>query len=64
MGAVVHRWLVSFSGLLTGLGALIATPGWEPLGIPATVGVGCSFAAAATILVATFIRQATDPRPA
>lgn len=56
MNATVHRTLMFIGALGAGAGAILATPGYEPLGIPVVAGVVCTLVSALTIMAATAYR--------
>ncbi len=60
MTASVHRALVALGFLATSVGGLLEAPGWEPLGIPVTVGLGFVLAGSVLGFASTAWRQATD----
>lgn len=62
MTAKIHRWATTCAAIATGLGGLVAVPGYEPLGIPAEAGIGLIFAGAALTIIANAIRSNADPQ--
>lgn len=57
MTATIHRVLATISGIASGLGGLIAMPGFDILNIPAEAGAVLALIAGAVAIVSTQIRS-------